>query len=93
MQPAVQQILDGTFPIPPDADEYTREFLQLMAELPALHSSGGIPSTITKEDFQSYWKRGKGTDVLIDVWFALRPIRRPLAATFSPRSTLFSPKL
>ena len=54
--PLADNILEGNF-IPADQqDTYTQKFLTFIGKRPTLPT---IPSTITIEDFQYYWKKSK----------------------------------
>jgi hypothetical protein len=56
---AVQAILQGTYVVPDETDEFTREFLNTIQANSPLDPQLRISCEITKEDFQRYWKKPK----------------------------------
>jgi len=57
--PAVQAIMQGTYQIPAECDEFTRDFLETIMASSPINSANRISCEITKEDFQSFWKKCK----------------------------------
>ena len=47
---AVEQVLEGTYAIPPGTDPFTREFLEVLGQCNR-DAQGGVLHEITKEDF------------------------------------------
>jgi hypothetical protein len=52
-----QQILEGTYDLPPDTDIWTKKILQEAHYTFSCMSSAEILTIITTEDFQDFWKR------------------------------------
>ena len=57
--PAVEAILNGTYVIPEDTDDFTREFLLTLMDSSPVLPSNRLSCEITKEDFQLGWKKPK----------------------------------
>jgi hypothetical protein len=56
---AAQAILQGTYEVPAETDDYTREFLQTIQASAPLNPQLRLSCEITKEDFQCYWTKPK----------------------------------
>jgi hypothetical protein len=56
---AAQAILQGTYVVPAETDDYTREFLQTIQASAPLDPQLQLSCEITKEDYQHYWKKPK----------------------------------
>jgi hypothetical protein len=56
---AADAILDGTYICPPEVDDYTKEFLACLQQPTQVNPEAAIHTSITKTDFQSYWKKAK----------------------------------
>jgi hypothetical protein len=54
---AAQAILQGTYDVPTEVDNFTGEFLQTIQASASLDPQLRISCKITKEDFQQYWKK------------------------------------
>ena len=56
---AAQAILQGTYVVSAETDDYTREFLQTIQASAPLDPQLQLSCEITKEDYQHYWKKPK----------------------------------
>jgi hypothetical protein len=56
---AARAILQGTYTVPAETNEYTREFLNTIQASAPCDPHLQISCEITKEDFQQYWKKTK----------------------------------
>jgi hypothetical protein len=56
---AARAILQGTYTVPTETDEYTREFLNTIQASAPRDPHLQISCEITKKDFQQYWKKTK----------------------------------
>jgi hypothetical protein len=56
---AARAILQGTYVVPAETDEYTWEFLHTIQASAPLDPQLRLSCKITKEDFQSYWTKPK----------------------------------
>jgi hypothetical protein len=54
---ATYDILQGSYTIPDECDDFTREFLETVMSCSPINPSNRISCEITKEDFQGYWKK------------------------------------
>jgi hypothetical protein len=52
-----RKVLDGTFVCPPEVDAFTRAYLTALTASANITSK--IPSSVSREDFQNYWKKAK----------------------------------
>jgi hypothetical protein len=56
---AARAILQGSYTVPTETNEYTREFLNTIQASSPRNPQLQISCVITKEDFQQYWKKTK----------------------------------
>jgi hypothetical protein len=56
---AAKAILQGTYTIPAEVDDYTHEFLDTIQACAPPDPTARISCAITKEDFQVYWRKTK----------------------------------
>jgi hypothetical protein len=56
---AADAILDGTYVCPAEVDEYTKDFLACLQHPLQVNPEASIRTSITKTDFQGYWKKAK----------------------------------
>jgi hypothetical protein len=54
---AAWAFLQGTYVVPEETDDYTREFLHTTQASAPLDPQSQLSCEITKEDFQCYWKK------------------------------------